>query len=470
MIIRSAFLDRGNRLRRIGGNFQLHHFQRGGTRHLKLSPCIAAIFLMILAAGCDNKPETSNSKLSIVISGDTAGWLMPCGCTSNQSGGLLRRATYLADLKKTGEVLYLDAGGAPGGASAYHREKFEAILAGEKKMGLAAHNVGKAELALGAPYLRDAANRLGVPFVCANAADAAGKAIAPALIELSAAGRKIAVIGVVSPRYATADIKITDPRQAILSVLGSGKKNDRSLVVLAYLPEDELSALASSLPEADAIIGGPTGQALSPRTVGPVLLAAATNKGKFLITLNPATGAAWTGQVVEMNASYADAPQQRDNVNDYLARLAAKDFSSADSALVDPLPPGTPADYRIAGSASCAACHAADQQAWTASRHAHAFETIKAKNFHVDSYCQSCHTTGYGLPGGFDRLSTGDQRLGVGCESCHGPSAAHVHDPKKHTPFAAADQCNRCHDHENSPKFDYAAYWPRIAHGKHTGK
>ena len=33
-------------------------------------------------------------------------------------------------------------------------QKFEAILAGEKKMGLAAHNLGKAELALGAPYLR----------------------------------------------------------------------------------------------------------------------------------------------------------------------------------------------------------------------------------------------------------------------------------------------------------------------------
>ena len=146
-----------------------------------------------------------------------------------------------------------------------------------------------------------------------------------------------------------------------------------------------------------------------------------------------------------MNASYADAPDQPDNVNEYLARLAKKDFSSADSLLVEPLPAGTPADYRIAGKPG-PACHAADQEP-TASKHAHPFETIKAKNFHVDSYCQSCHTTGYGLPGGFDRLSTGSGRLGVGCESCHGPSAAHVHDPKKHTPFAAADQCSRCHDH-----------------------
>src|SRR2546430_2641337 len=77
-------------------------------------------------------------KLAVVISGDTAGWLMPCGCTTNQSGGLLRRGTYLAGLAKEAEVLYLDAGGAPGGTSPYHREKFESILAGERLMGIAA--------------------------------------------------------------------------------------------------------------------------------------------------------------------------------------------------------------------------------------------------------------------------------------------------------------------------------------------
>ena len=43
-----------------------------------------------------------------------------------------------------------------------------------------------------------------------------------------------------------------------------------------------------------------------------------------------------------------------------------------------------------------------------------------------------------------------------------------VSDPKIRTAFAAsaADQCVRCHDHENSPHFDYATYWPRIKHGR----
>jgi hypothetical protein len=390
---------------------------------------------------------------------------MPCGCTSNQSGGLLRRASYLADLKKSVEAIYLDAGGAPGGSSAYHKEKFEAILAGEKLMNVSAHNLGKGELALGPAYLRDVAKRLAIPFISANTTDTAGAPIAPPSIELSIAGRRVFFVGVVSPKFTNSNIRITDPRQAILTALGGAKTTERTLIVLAYLPEDELNALAANLPEADAVIGGPTGQSIAPHSIGPVLVGAATNKGKFLITLQFPTPSTITGEVAEMNTTYPDAPDQKKNVTGYLARLAKQDFSAADSALVEPLPPGTPRDYRVAGSAACAMCHASDQTIWNDSKHAHAFETIKAKGFHVDSYCQSCHTTGYGLPGGFDRLSTGSPRMNVGCESCHGPSAAHVTDPKRHTSFAAQDQCIRCHDHENSPKFEYAAYWAQIAHG-----
>jgi hypothetical protein len=43
----------------------------------------------------------------------------------------------------------------------------------------------------------------------------------------------------------------------------------------------------------------------------------------------------------------------------------------------------------------------------------------------------------------------------------------HVRDPKIHPTFSgrAASVCTTCHDHENSPSFAYAAYWPRIRHG-----
>jgi len=51
-------------------------------------------------------------------------------------GGLPRRGTYVAELRKKGEAALVDAGGAPGGDSEYQKLKFEALLVGTKQMGL----------------------------------------------------------------------------------------------------------------------------------------------------------------------------------------------------------------------------------------------------------------------------------------------------------------------------------------------
>ena len=56
-------------------------------------------------------------------------------------------------------------------------------------------------------------------------------------------------------------------------------------------------------------------------------------------------------------------------------------------------------------------------------------------------------------------------RIDVGCESCHGPSSKHVADENVKTPWLAADSCLACHDHENSPHFEYDSYWQQVEHG-----
>src|SRR5256885_1713220 len=87
---------------------------------------------LLLLPGCDRASKSSNNSAAfLVISGDTSSWITPCGCTSNQSGGLLRRGTYLKQLSGQGQVIYADAGGAVSGNSEYQRMKLEAILRGE---------------------------------------------------------------------------------------------------------------------------------------------------------------------------------------------------------------------------------------------------------------------------------------------------------------------------------------------------
>jgi hypothetical protein len=279
---------------------------------------------------------------------------------------------------------------------------------------------------------------------------------------------------VISTSFETPKLRIDDPRDAILAALDTVTDKYDRLVVLAYLPEDELRKLASELPEADVVVGGPTGQSLIPTRVGPCLLASATNKGRFLVELNLQNPGGeqdhiaeqtWSGRVVEMTAAFDDDPAQQKNLNAFHTTLSAADFSAEETGFAGLLSTNLPPDYRLAGTKSCFQCHRDDCTTWQESKHAHAWQTLAEQNAHVDSYCQQCHTTGFGLPGGFQSAKRSRERYSVGCESCHGPSQAHVERPMSKTPFVARDQCTLCHDRENSPVFDYADYWQVIEHG-----
>jgi Cytochrome c554 and c-prime len=432
-------------------------------------------FVMALAGvalvGC--RAETPKRPIALVVSGDTAGWIVPCGCTTNQSGGLPRRATCVHELAREHDLLVLDAGGAPGGTSPYQRVKFEAILAGEAKMGVASHNIGAAEAAFGAEELRKLAAPTKTPFLSTNLRDADGKPIAEGIRVVTLQGQRFAIVGVLSPKLTPTSLRAEDPREAILKATGALSSKGAQLIVLAYVPEDELRALARSLPEADFVIGGPTGQSVPPEKNGPTWLASATNKGKFLATfvMNPGDPRpTWKGEVVELTPRFADDAEQLAVVQDYLQELGRRDFTAAETGLAPELPAALPKGYRIAGTERCIECHRADGATWSKTGHAHAWQTLLPKGSQVDAACQQCHTTGFGLPGGFTSVSRSPTTTAVGCESCHGPSHDHAADPTKRTPFVPRDQCARCHDRENSPTFAFAAYWPKIRHGEPAEK
>jgi 2',3'-cyclic-nucleotide 2'-phosphodiesterase (5'-nucleotidase family) len=317
--------------------------------------------------------------LLLVVSGDTNGWIVPCGCASNQSGGLLRRGSYVRRLREKYDVVLADAGGAPSGTQRYDRERFEAILQGETEMGVVAHNIGAGEARLGAEYLRDVAGRLKAPLVSANVRDAEGKEIAPAVRVVEAGGKRIAVIGVVSEKFAAEGLNILPPQRAVLDAMAQQGAGCKAVVVLAYAPESELAELARSLPEVDMIVGGPTGQAVLPQRMGRVLLASATNKGKFMAQLplpSPGEQTAGNGEIVELNERFEDDPQQRANLSRFYQRLAELDLPPRDTSFVSHQPASFPAGYRIAGDGACRQCHRVDAEHWEKTGHSHAWKTL----------------------------------------------------------------------------------------------
>ncbi len=435
-----------------------------GPRDAIPSAAVASLVVCAVVGGCRNSPPPGN--LAVLVSGDTSGWITPCGCASNQSGGLPRRGDLIRRSRADRELLVVDVGGAPGGTSPYDRLKFEAILRGERAMGLKAHNIGRAEAALGPETLRDLQRKTGVEWLSANVKDRSGQPIGRPVQVVECQGRRIALVGVLDPALAGPNVSVAPVVASVLEALESVKGSYDSAIVLAYLEERPLREAAASLPEVDVIVGGPTGQSIPPVRIGPTLLTSATNMGKFVARLDaPPAGEKWQASIIELDGSFADDPLQMENVRHYRSELAKRSFSPRETSFVPP--GGAAGSGEVAGSKRCESCHPDPYKSWFDSAHARAWESLERKSAHVDPDCQRCHTTGYGVRGGYAGLGTKADRIGVGCESCHGPSLAHVLKADSPTGWAqrAADSCLACHDLENSPLFDYDVYWSRIAHG-----
>lgn len=115
------------------------------------------------------------------------------------------------------------------------------------------------------------------------------------------------------------------------------------------------------------------------------------------------------------------------------------------------------------GPETCKACHPAAYEAWRASPHARARESLPERSRN-DKRCLSCHA-----PDAEDGLA------GVSCEACHGPGRAYsapyvMRDPELARAVGLADPgeraCAGCHT-ESTPslvRFEYARKLPLIKH------
>ena len=270
-------------------------------------------------------------------------------------------------------------------------------------MHVAAHNIGAGEAALGPDYLGEVAGRLHVPFVSTNVLLSDGRPLTEPIRIVQAAGRSVAILGVLGPKFLTAGLRITSPREAILRTLQQAAGRYQAAIVLAYVPEEELQPLAEGLPEVDVVVGGPTGQPVAPRNLGPTLVLSATRQGKFLARLDaPLDGKQhWTGRVVELSNRFADDVAQVANVAQFRRELGRRDMAAVDTSFGPNLPPNVPREFAVAGSNTCRDCHKSVSRTWDKSQHAHAWKSLQSHGAEVDPDCQRCHTTGYGLPGGF---------------------------------------------------------------------
>jgi hypothetical protein len=92
-------------------------------------------------------------------------------------------------------------------------------------------------------------------------------------------------------------------------------------------------------------------------------------------------------------------------------------------------------EMKFVGPKKCAKCHQQQFASWSETRMARSFEVLRpgvkakekkmakldpSKDYTHDPKCLQCHTTGFGLVGGFVSIETTPDMAGVTCEACHG--------------------------------------------------
>lgn len=120
----------------------------------------------------------------------------------------------------------------------------------------------------------------------------------------------------------------------------------------------------------------------------------------------------------------------------------------------------TPRSY--VGSAACADCHMTEYESFM--NHANKAKSdhsvrLMAPKLDKDELrqCYSCHTTGYGQPGGFVSFEQTPDLAHAGCEVCHGPGSDHVYTGDRASIRGRLDMsvCAPCHEDERVRRINY---------------
>lgn len=435
-------------------------------------------------------PKGQKPDAVIVVSGQTYGYLQPCGCSRPQTGGLERRAVFIEHLKAKGwPVAAVDVGDVfPDAAKLgdQARMKYVAAMSSMREMGYLAVGLGKSEIKSDlfntlASYGLQKEQR---PFtLAANAGGLIEGKFVPReqhfkvdndrrpmveAVEIATVGKvPLGVGGVVGKalhdgnkegKWATG-LDFPDAQkgvQGILKALAAHPSKPELKVLLFQGPSADAELVAKFDTGFDVIVSSTdeTNPPMVPAKVGNTLVVHTGTRGQYVGVVGAFKKPGGGGfdlhyQLVPMTEAFltpgADADAYKSNkvlpiLQEYATQVKKQNLLAkwpkvehpaqlAGAAMKPPL------KLKYVGSEACKQCHAAEYAVWDKTPHGHALDALEKiaarptlRNF--DPECVRCHTVGFDNKTGYVDAETTPNLKHVGCESCHGPGSAHVDNPR----------------------------------------
>jgi cytochrome c554/c'-like protein len=426
--------------------------------------------LAVLLYGCH---AAAPSKLVVFVTGDSLGYLEPCGCRRDQAGGLPGRARLIEQVPAEQRLVF-DVGDMTSGTRDYEMLKMKYMLAGMFVIGYDAVNLGEKEAELDIDKLRAMLKSSPLPFVSANVVARSDKSpLTERYRVVKRGGASIGVIGVTNcvPEDAGPGVLVRPVVETLAEVIPEVRAKCDYLVVLAFSDDDTMREIATKFPEVNCILGGDVQQSsASVQTVNRAAIFSVTDKGKVVGRLDLASGSGGytvaSSKAIKIPADKVTPPKEIGALLDsFKNELRDRRYELASVEGMERIEATTGTANEFVGDKACIRCHEQAHKTWDLSAHSHAFATLKKVKSEYDPDCLRCHTVGYGLSSGFiDEIKTASL-ANVQCESCHGRGKYHIATLTKTSlkPVTPAT-CVKCHDTENSENFNYPSFWPRIAH------
>jgi len=472
-----------------------------------------ALAVAALAAGCSARAPRI-SRLTILVSGNTLGYLKNCGCSTGQAGGEVRKARVLkeeradavkpkpADKGRPADVVMIDIGNFVDPSTEVQRIYSEGVVRAMSTQAFNAVGMGMSELSYGQEALSSLLRDAKLPLVATNLRFVPPKSgsdhsaelnalFQPFLIVRLGSGYKVGIVHIIDVSVARElavpmGFELRDAAKAVNGVLAQHAR-EAQMWILTAADVRRGGTDPGSLADIKGLTevigykeGNPRQSQTSTKAVAPYFVQPPFDRAMDVVRVEISMDsrgkvAAALPQEVAIPETVNADPEVEKIIMDLQPILEQLETRKAQESLQNQ--PGV--HPRYVSSDTCGVCHKDIVGQLASSAHTQAYDSLVAQGQQKSAACLPCHVVGQNQPGGWDTLLNPSAMRGVQCESCHGPGEYHeMKMARKPVPadFAAGGRnrfgllpmtregCVVCHDKMNSPRFDYDTYWPKIAH------